>query len=131
MHRVLLALVTGASTELTALGPEAMLLMLPAPALAGLLYMFIKREFAAHDKRWARIEAFLDSSHKLATKEELDRLKVEFAQALTNMGNRFQEQLEKERAERVRLEKEVAVLGNELKNANAKLAAIEIVFTRK
>lgn len=60
--------------------------MLPAPVLAGLLYSFIKREFANNDKRWARIETFLETSHKLVSKEEL-----------TNVGNRFDEKIEKER----------------------------------
>lgn len=64
---------------------EQSLSMLPAPVLAALLYVFIKREFSANDKRWARIESFLDASHKLASKDEL-----------TNVGNRFDAKLDKE-----------------------------------
>jgi predicted nuclease with TOPRIM domain len=67
--------------------------------LAGLLYIFIKREFVANDKRWARIEGFLETVHKLSTKEEL-----------TNACTRLEAKLEAERNERVRLEKEIAVL---------------------
>lgn len=111
--------------------PDILLGWLPAPVLVALLYIFIKREFARNDQRWIKIEAFLDTVHKLATKDELDKAKVEFAAALTNMGNRFFEQLEKERNERVRLEKELAVTNNELKNSLMRVAALEGALLRK
>lgn len=96
-----------------------MLLMLPAPVLAGLLFLFIKREFANNDKRWARIEGFLETSHKLATKEEL-----------TNACTRLEMKLEAERNERVRLERELAVTNNELKNIIARTSALEMMLRK-
>lgn len=81
------------------MSPDALLGWLPAPVLVGLLYAFIKREFAANDKRWARIEGFLETSHKLATKDEL-----------TNVGNRFDDKLEKQKDEHVKLRERVALL---------------------
>lgn len=98
------------------MSPEVLLGWLPAPVLVGLLYIFIKREFANNDKRWARIEGFLETSHKLATKEEL-----------TNACTRLEMKLEAERSERIRLERELAVTNNEMKNALARVAALEMM----
>ncbi len=105
------------------LGPEAMLLMLPAPVLAGLLFLFIKREFANNDKRWAKVEAFLESSHKFANKEDT---KTE----LTNAMNRALGEVEKEREHRIKTGNELAVANNEIKNLTARVTALEMMLRK-